>query len=210
MATGQDPLGAASYSPPVVGASGPRAGFWQRVGASLVDGIILGVLNIVLTAALKALGYALAVLIAVAYIVYFEGGPTGQTIGKRALGHPGRLVRHGRTDRLWPGLRPLCRQDHLGSGPPARLPLDALGPREAVLARQDGLGRRRPRQRLPGRRREVRRGSTCRIPRIRSRHSRRPPGTGASTRPGGPLGARSGPTRRSTWPDPRYPRTSRL
>ncbi|MEA2371208.1 MAG: hypothetical protein QOH12_1602 [Solirubrobacteraceae bacterium] len=86
MATGHDSLSAASYSPPATGASGPRAGFWQRFGASFLDGIILGVVNIALTVALKGLGYALAVLVGVAYIVYFEGGPTGQTLGKRALG----------------------------------------------------------------------------------------------------------------------------
>ena len=86
MPDGQDVSGTASYSPPVIGASGPRAGFWQRFGASLIDAIIIGVVNIALTAALKEVGYALAVLAGIAYIVYFEGGPTGQTLGKRALG----------------------------------------------------------------------------------------------------------------------------
>jgi uncharacterized RDD family membrane protein YckC len=86
MATGQDPLGAASYSPPASGASGPRAGFWQRFGAVIVDGIIILVVELILIAALKNVGRLLAFIFSIAYIVYFEGGPTGQTIGKRALG----------------------------------------------------------------------------------------------------------------------------
>jgi uncharacterized RDD family membrane protein YckC len=86
MATGQDPLGAAGYAPPVGGPSGPRASFWQRFGAVIIDGILLDIVNFALTAALKGAGYALGLLLAIAYFVYFEGGPTGQTIGKRALG----------------------------------------------------------------------------------------------------------------------------
>jgi uncharacterized RDD family membrane protein YckC len=67
-------------------AVGPRAGFWQRFGAALLDGIMLGIVNGILTSVLKGVGYALALLISVAYFSYFEGGPSGQTVGKRALG----------------------------------------------------------------------------------------------------------------------------
>jgi uncharacterized RDD family membrane protein YckC len=67
-------------------ARGPRATFWQRLGAILIDGIILGVVVLILFAALKGVGYALGILLTIAYEVYFEGGPTGQTLGKRALG----------------------------------------------------------------------------------------------------------------------------
>ena len=67
-------------------ARGPRAGFWQRFGAALIDGIIVGVVILILWAVLKGVGYVLGVLISIAYVVYFEGGPTGQTIGKRMLG----------------------------------------------------------------------------------------------------------------------------
>src|ERR1700745_3551960 len=67
-------------------ARGPRASFWQRLGAILIDGIILLVVVLILSAALKGVGYALGILISIAYEVYFEGGPTGQTLGKRALG----------------------------------------------------------------------------------------------------------------------------
>src|SRR2546423_2447299 len=67
-------------------ARGPRAGFWQRFGAAVIDAIIVGVVILILWAVLKGVGYALGVLISIAYVVYFEGGPTGQTIGKRMLG----------------------------------------------------------------------------------------------------------------------------
>ena len=67
-------------------ASGPRAGFWRRFGAVLIDGIIVGIVFTILLLALKGVGYALGILIGVAYFVYFEGGLTGQTPGKRALG----------------------------------------------------------------------------------------------------------------------------
>ena len=69
------------------GPSGPRAGFWQRVGAQILDGLILAIPEIILLVLLDtAVAYALTLLISFAYYVYFEGGPTGQTIGKRVLG----------------------------------------------------------------------------------------------------------------------------
>jgi uncharacterized RDD family membrane protein YckC len=68
------------------GPSGPRAGFWRRFAAALLDGIIVGIAFGILYAALKGVGYALGILIGIAYFVYFEGGPTGQTLGKKALG----------------------------------------------------------------------------------------------------------------------------
>ena len=67
-------------------ARGPRAGFWRRFGAALIDGILLGVVTLILYAILKGVGYGLGILLSIGYVVYFEGGPTGQTIGKRALG----------------------------------------------------------------------------------------------------------------------------
>lgn len=69
------------------GPSGPRAGFWRRFGAALIDSIILGIPYIVLTRILDdALGSALSLGIDVAYFAYLEGGASGQTLGKRALG----------------------------------------------------------------------------------------------------------------------------
>ena len=70
------------------GPSGPRAGFWQRFGALFLDGLILLVPSIIVTVALGsgAAAQAITTLIGIAYYVYFEGGPTGQTIGKKTLG----------------------------------------------------------------------------------------------------------------------------
>jgi uncharacterized RDD family membrane protein YckC len=67
-------------------ASGPRAGFWRRFAAAFIDGIIVGVVTLVLYGLLKGAGYGLGIVIAIAYYTYFEGGPTGQTVGKKALG----------------------------------------------------------------------------------------------------------------------------
>ena len=70
------------------GPSGPRAGFWQRFGALILDGLILLVPSIIVVIVLGNGGAAnvITTLIGIAYYVYFEGGPTGQTIGKRTLG----------------------------------------------------------------------------------------------------------------------------
>jgi uncharacterized RDD family membrane protein YckC len=70
------------------GPSGPRSGFWQRVGAWILDALILLIPSIILLLILKngALYQLLSTLISLAYFTYFEGGPTGQTIGKKALG----------------------------------------------------------------------------------------------------------------------------
>jgi uncharacterized RDD family membrane protein YckC len=65
---------------------GPRAGFFQRFAAAFLDGIVIGVPTLILYVALKGAGYALGLLLSVAYVVYFEGGASGQTLGKRALG----------------------------------------------------------------------------------------------------------------------------
>jgi uncharacterized RDD family membrane protein YckC len=90
-------------------ATGPRAGFWQRVGASLVDTIVLLVVFFILYAVLKGIGIALAILIQISYYVYFEGGPTGATLGKRAVGirvidtDTGGPIGYGRAFIRWIG-----------------------------------------------------------------------------------------------------------
>jgi uncharacterized RDD family membrane protein YckC len=67
--------------------SGPRAGFWRRFAALLIDGILLGIVNGVLGAILgRSGGTGLGTLASLAYFTYFEGGPTGQTVGKRMMG----------------------------------------------------------------------------------------------------------------------------
>jgi uncharacterized RDD family membrane protein YckC len=69
------------------GPSGPRAGFWQRFAAAILDGLILAIPSIILVLVLgRAAGQALQTLLSLAYFTYFEGGPTGATLGKRALG----------------------------------------------------------------------------------------------------------------------------
>ena len=74
--------------------SGPRAGFWARFAALFIDGLVIAIIPIIVIAigaassshGLLAFGYVLYFLGYIAYFVYFEGGPTGQTLGKRALG----------------------------------------------------------------------------------------------------------------------------
>lgn len=68
------------------GPSGPRAGFGARFAAAIIDGIAVGVVSFVLRAVLGfALGTAVGIIIGLAYYVYFEGGPSGQTPGKKAM-----------------------------------------------------------------------------------------------------------------------------
>lgn len=82
------------YSPPPSGPSGPRAGFGTRLVALIVDSIILTVVIAILIGILYALGgeaggfigYLVGLLGAVVYFTYFEGGPSGQSPGKKMLG----------------------------------------------------------------------------------------------------------------------------
>lgn len=93
------------------GPSGPRASFGYRLGAWLIDVIILGVVDTVIRAILGvAVGGLIGVIINFAYFGYFEGGPAGQTIGKLALGI--RVVRYDDGGPLGWGtalLRNVCR-----------------------------------------------------------------------------------------------------
>ncbi len=65
--------------------AGPRASFGLRFVATLIDGAILFALSLVLGLILKTAGQGLSTLLGLAYIVYLEGSPSGQTIGKRAM-----------------------------------------------------------------------------------------------------------------------------
>ena len=68
-------------------ASGPRAGFWRRFFAYLLDSLILVVPVVILVLITnQAVGNIVSIALTLAYFSYFEGGPTGQTIGKQALG----------------------------------------------------------------------------------------------------------------------------
>jgi len=74
--------------PPYAGAqgpSGPRANFGQRLVAALVDGIILAIVQFIFQ---QILGNAAGVFnfaVGLAYFIYLEGSPSGQTIGKKIL-----------------------------------------------------------------------------------------------------------------------------
>jgi uncharacterized RDD family membrane protein YckC len=54
--------------------------------AALIDGVLLGIIGFVLRAILGGAGTGLNVLLGLGYFGYLEGSPSGQTIGKRAVG----------------------------------------------------------------------------------------------------------------------------
>jgi uncharacterized RDD family membrane protein YckC len=65
----------------------PRAGFWLRFGAAVMDAVMLLIIAFVLIAAFRSLAaVGVAWVVGIAYFTYFEGGPRGQTLGKRAMG----------------------------------------------------------------------------------------------------------------------------
>jgi uncharacterized RDD family membrane protein YckC len=74
-----------------VGPSGPRAGFWIRFPALLIDLILMGIVTTLLFGIrpveprwVRFVLEALSVATTLGYFTYFEGSPSGQTIGKRA------------------------------------------------------------------------------------------------------------------------------
>jgi len=79
-----DPLGADPT--PASGPSGPRAGFWIRFAAWLIDVIAVGAIGIVLQLIEPTIGSILSLIIGIAYYTMLEGGPKGQTLGKMAVG----------------------------------------------------------------------------------------------------------------------------
>ncbi len=76
------------------GTSAVRAGFWRRFFASLLDGIVIGIVLVLLYLLLGTGGYVLGLLAGLAYFTYFEGG-RGQTPGKMALGIRVVSLEHG-------------------------------------------------------------------------------------------------------------------
>jgi uncharacterized RDD family membrane protein YckC len=76
-----------AYQPPAGGGpSGPRASFGRRLVAAIIDGILLGVVGGIFYAISRTLGYVVQILLTVAYLTYLEGGASGQTVGKKAMG----------------------------------------------------------------------------------------------------------------------------
>ena len=82
----------ATYPPPPpatthTGAgSGPRANFGQRLVAAIIDGLVLVVPTAILEYALRPVGGFIALAVGVGYYGWLEGSPSGQTLGKRAMG----------------------------------------------------------------------------------------------------------------------------
>jgi uncharacterized RDD family membrane protein YckC len=78
----------AAGSPPATGsASGPRAGFWRRFVGALIDGIIVGIVRVVLATGLSAgTAYVISLIIGVLYFTILIGAPRGQTLGQMAMG----------------------------------------------------------------------------------------------------------------------------
>lgn len=78
----QQPVAYSSGSGP----SGPRASFGQRLLAYIVDALILSIPYLIVYFAIsEALGVLVVIVGAIAYYVLLQGGPTGQTVGKKVL-----------------------------------------------------------------------------------------------------------------------------
>jgi uncharacterized RDD family membrane protein YckC len=68
------------------GPSGPRANFGQRLLAYIVDALILAIPYLIVYFAIsEALGLLVIIVGAIAYYVVLQGGPTGQTVGKKVM-----------------------------------------------------------------------------------------------------------------------------
>jgi uncharacterized RDD family membrane protein YckC len=71
------------------GPSGPRAGFFIRLGALIFDALLLGLPLLVLELSLNlnaAARYGVSIVVTLAYYTFFEGSGAGQTLGKRFVG----------------------------------------------------------------------------------------------------------------------------
>lgn len=91
------------------GPSGPRAGFGRRLVAYLIDSVLIAVVYLIGFVINDALGYVLSIVGGLAYLTYFEGSDSGQTIGKKALGirvidfQTGGSIGYGRAFVRWLG-----------------------------------------------------------------------------------------------------------
>ena len=99
------PQSAPSYSG---GASGPRAGFWQRFAGLIIDGILLGIVDAILRAILGfGAGTSLGIVVSIAYFTTLIGSARGQTVGQMALGirvidfNSGGPIGYGRAFLRW-------------------------------------------------------------------------------------------------------------
>ena len=91
------------------GPSGPRAGFGRRLVAYLIDSVLIAIVYLIGFVISDALGYVLSIVGGLAYLTYFEGSASGQTIGKKALGirvidfQTGGSIGYGRAFIRWLG-----------------------------------------------------------------------------------------------------------
>jgi uncharacterized RDD family membrane protein YckC len=79
-----DPPGSAPA--PTKGPSGPRAGFWRRFAASILDGLVVTAVSLPFAFIDVTLYYVVNLLGQAVYCTLMEGGSKGQTVGKMALG----------------------------------------------------------------------------------------------------------------------------
>ena len=76
----------ASFEPAAPGPTssvGPRADFGSRLIAALVDTLVMIAVSLPLQLVFKVFGQILGLVAGLAYYAYFEGSPSGQTLGKR-------------------------------------------------------------------------------------------------------------------------------
>jgi uncharacterized RDD family membrane protein YckC len=72
----------------------PRAGFWRRLGAAFVDGLVVGIVETVLRLLIGPEGVEIAFVSTIGYFTYFHGR-TGRTPGNAALSIRVVDLRHG-------------------------------------------------------------------------------------------------------------------
>jgi uncharacterized RDD family membrane protein YckC len=80
-----DAFGVPPQAPPEAQRTGPRASFGERLLAWIIDLVIIGVVQGILFGVLKTAGTGLGGLVGLAYIIYLEGSPSGQTVGKKVM-----------------------------------------------------------------------------------------------------------------------------
>ena len=91
-------------------ASGPRAGFWRRFAAVIIDAIIVGLIELLLDLILsRGAGSAISLVVNAVYFTYFIGSDSGATPGKMAVGirvidaHTGQPIGYSRAFIRWIG-----------------------------------------------------------------------------------------------------------
>jgi len=71
----------------MTGNTRPKASFGLRLGAALIDGLILVVVTTILRPVVgDTLAEVLGAVLGLAYYVYLEGSGAGQTLGKKVVG----------------------------------------------------------------------------------------------------------------------------